>query len=108
MHGSSGIGKSTLLRRFALDERTRGGPCLVLQGRCFEQESVPHKALDGIVDELARRLRRLPTADREALLPRDLPALAALFPVMEGLSEVGAPPLATASTQEIQDSSNLF
>src|SRR5262249_5238231 len=45
VQGQSGSGKSALLRRF-LDELggQAGGP-VVLSGRCYEQESVPYKAL---------------------------------------------------------------
>jgi eukaryotic-like serine/threonine-protein kinase len=80
--GPSGIGKSALLRRF-LDELRRHKPeAMILAGRCFELESVPYKALDAIIDELARQLRRLPDVESAALLPRDPGALATLFPVL--------------------------
>jgi hypothetical protein len=80
--GPSGIGKSALLRWF-LDEVGRRQPAaLVFAGRCFEMESVPYKALDAVVDELARHLKGLPEVDAAVLLPRDANALATLFPVL--------------------------
>ncbi len=86
VHGSSGIGKSTLVRTFIrkLEQREQ---VLALAGRCFESESIPYKALDGIVDALTRYLVSLPGAQAEALLPRDVAAMAKMFPV---LTHVGA------------------
>jgi len=80
--GPSGIGKSALLRRFLDELKQRQPEAMILAGRCFELESVPYKALDAIVDELARQLRRLPDVEAAELLPRDAKALATLFPVL--------------------------
>src|SRR5439155_12159586 len=46
VHGSSGLGKSTLIRRFLEDVQERDPAAIVLQGRCFERGSVPYAALD--------------------------------------------------------------
>jgi hypothetical protein len=59
----------------------------VLSGRCFEQESVPYKMLDGLVDALYRYLRRMPRAELTALLPQEFGALARLCPVLGQLPE---------------------
>jgi serine/threonine protein kinase len=81
VHGSSGMGKSALVRHF-LDGVKRERPeILVLEGRCYERESVPYKAVDSLVDSLCRYLQRLPEVEAAKLLPRDLTALARLFPV---------------------------
>ena len=80
VHGASGIGKSALMRTFLgrLPAET-----IALQGRCFECESVPFKALDGVVDALSDHLcRRLSRAECDAVLPADLPAMVRLFPVL--------------------------
>jgi hypothetical protein len=85
VRGRSGIGKTTLVRRF-LDQARRADPRVVaLIGSCYERESVPHKALDALVDSLRRHLRRLPEAELSAVLPRHLHALARLFPVFEDI-----------------------
>ena len=39
------------------------GGALILSGRCYEQESIPYKGVDGIVDALAGYLARLPSAE---------------------------------------------
>jgi tetratricopeptide (TPR) repeat protein len=77
--GPSGYGKTTLIRRFlaglALEREV-----VVLEGRCYERESMPFKALDDLVDALGRYLAILPTIEAAALLPRDSRALVRLFP----------------------------
>src|SRR2546425_6969668 len=82
IHGNSGMGKSTLVRTF-LDQLKREAPnAIVLQGRCYERESVPYKALDGVVDSLSKHLSSLRHTRAEALMPRNSLALARVFPVM--------------------------
>ena len=78
----SGMGKSALLRRFLDELRHRRPETLVLAGRCYERESVPYKALDAVIDELARALGRMSEVDAAALLPREALAVTKLFPVL--------------------------
>jgi len=82
VHGNSGMGKTTLVRAF-LDQLKRQAPnAMVLQGRCYERESVPYKALDGVVDSLSKKLASMRQSRVEALMPRNSLALARVFPVM--------------------------
>ena len=85
VHGRSGVGKSTLIRRF-LDDIGAIEPVL-LHGRCYEQESVPYKALDSLVDRLSQFLGRLSDSELRALTPPDMSALARIFPVLRRFSE---------------------
>src|SRR5258707_5411020 len=75
IHGSSGMGKTALVRHF-LDQIKREANVMVLQGRCYERESVPYKALDGVVDNLSKQLTSMRQRGVAALLPRDVLALA--------------------------------
>ncbi len=90
MHGRSGIGKTALTRRF-LDELHDSGRALVLEGRCYEQESLPYKALDTVIDALSRYLRTLDDDDAEALMPTHVVAMAQLFPVLRRVDAVSLP-----------------
>lgn len=89
LHGPSGVGKSALVEKFLaeLEERTSA---VILTGRCYEQESVPYKALDSLVDAIARFL--LPREDDEVrpLLPDDVGAVARAFPVLGRVKAIEA------------------
>jgi eukaryotic-like serine/threonine-protein kinase len=80
--GPSGFGKSTLIQAFATSFLNGNPTALVIRGRCYEHESVPFKAVDQMVDDLARQLQRMGDAAGPAL-PDDVAALARLFPVLE-------------------------
>ncbi len=81
IHGESGLGKSALVRTFA-DGLDRDRRALVLRGRCYERESVPYKAFDGIVDALSLHLARLPEDEIAGLVNDGTRLIPQLFPVL--------------------------
>jgi hypothetical protein len=84
--GTSGFGKSRLLRRFLSD--IEGASVLVLDGRCYEREAVPFKAFDPLIDSLADFLNELGLEERGRLLPADFPIASRLFPVLREIERV--------------------
>lgn len=101
--GESGMGKSTLVYRF-LDQVRAQGHAVVLEGRCYERESVPFKAFDALVDDLSRYLYKLRREEASALMPRDVFALARLFPVLERVDAVAqAPKKELPDPQELRE-----
>ncbi|MCB9756650.1 MAG: protein kinase [Myxococcales bacterium] len=100
IHGVSGVGKSALVQHFlrGVEERAAaehpGDPeaaPVILRGRCHVRESVPYKALDGVIDGLSRFLIERAGDDARVYLPREMHALSRLFPVMRtALEALGA------------------
>jgi serine/threonine protein kinase len=82
VHGASGLGKSALVRAFT--QRISNSPRapLVLFGRCYERETVPFKAVDGVIDSLTRHLRLNPGLVTAQLLPPRAELIRLVFPVL--------------------------
>ncbi|NUQ72678.1 MAG: protein kinase [Polyangiaceae bacterium] len=90
VHGPSGMGKSSLVARFLETIQANSEGPVALSGRCFEQESVPHKALDHLVDSLCRRLASIPTDAVARSFSEEIGVLARLFPVLRRISAIEA------------------
>jgi hypothetical protein len=90
VEGESGLGKSRLVRHFAERVAREDASALVLSGRCYERESVPFKAFDGVVDALARFLAKLPDVEARAFMPTRPAALAQVFPVLRRVGAIVA------------------
>ena len=82
VQGESGVGKSALVRHFADEIAMNDAGTWMFHGRCYERESVPYKAFDGIVDALSLRLSRLSDEEAAAYLPADAALLTRVFPVL--------------------------
>jgi hypothetical protein len=92
VEGESGVGKSALVRRFVELVRAEQPGAVVLTGRCYERESVPYKALDGIIDALAQYMTRLVPAQAATLLPLRVGLLAQVFPVLRRVELIDKAP----------------
>jgi tetratricopeptide (TPR) repeat protein len=82
IRGESGVGKTALLDAFLGELAGRRPPVTVLAGRCYEREFVPFKALDGVIDALARHLDQIEQEALGRILPPSSVHLARLFPVL--------------------------
>jgi CheY-like chemotaxis protein len=92
--GASGIGKTAVVHHFLRELASADPDTVVLQGRCDQRELVPYNALDGVVDDLARRLGRDPGLAEHP--PPGTAELAQLFPVLATALGVAADPAPVA------------
>ncbi len=99
VHGESGVGKSALVRRFTEMLRAEVPDAVVLGGACYERESVPYKAVDGLIDALSRYLVKLDKADSASVLPRQAALLTSVFPVLSRVEPFADAPRG----QEVRD-----
>jgi serine/threonine protein kinase/tetratricopeptide (TPR) repeat protein len=128
VQGKSGMGKSVLIQSFLEEIQNQGGreptalgrdarqsvgphdlanvpTAVVLTGRCYEQESVPFKALDSLMDSLAAHLSKLLVETLRPILPEDSLPLVRLFPVMgqlSGATDAGKPSIDNVDQQELR------
>lgn len=81
----SGMGKSSLLDRFAeelAEPEWHQLPPLVLEARCQETENLSYKAFDGVMDALCNHILSLADDERDAFVPQSSHALSKIFPVL--------------------------
>lgn len=86
LEGDSGLGKSTLMHHFAGSVVEIDPSVLVLRGACYERETVPFKAFDGIIDALAFELGALPEEAYREFVPVQGNLLVRAFPVLERIA----------------------
>jgi hypothetical protein len=109
LHGESGIGKSTLCKHFAQAAAREDDTLVLLAGRCYERESVPYKALDGVVDALGRFLKVLPRIDAVTLLPARADLLSQVFPTLRQVEAIAElPPYSGAHADRLELRGKVF
>ena len=105
VRGESGIGKSCLVRHFTESNTSQDERLLVFSGRCYEREAVPYKALDGVVDNLARFLGRARTLEAAHFIPTRPGPLVQVFPVLrrvEAIAQLPTPDEPMADLHELR------
>ena len=85
VHGTSGIGKTMLMRK-ALSRLQHESGVLVLGGRCYERETVPFKAFDSLIDALGAHVQGLSEKVASDILSPALNDTARLFPALQPLA----------------------
>lgn len=103
VQGRSGMGKSALVAELIRDLSASERKPVILQGRCYERETIPYKAVDSLVDALVRHLKTLPDVDAARLLPRDTQLLARLFPVLHEVPVIGHMPVRAADQLDFSE-----
>jgi serine/threonine protein kinase len=96
VQGPSGIGKTALVQHFVSGVQADGG--IVLSGRCRERESVSHKAIDVLVDDLIAWLDGEGSEAAASLLPPGMGDLTRLFPALRAVPSVARAVAAQATT----------
>jgi hypothetical protein len=87
LEGQSGIGKTSIVRRFV--EELDASSVLVLRSRCHPQETVAFNAVDGLVDELCDWLAESPTASD--FFPESCDELCQLYPALARFAPSSGP-----------------
>jgi predicted ATPase len=84
LRGEPGVGKSALVERFLASVPEE---CVVLSGRCYEQEKMPFGGVDSLIDCLSDQLGTLVAED---LLAGGVRYLATIFPVLNRVPVIEA------------------
>ena len=101
VHGRSGMGK-TMLVKTMLDEIRSIPEVVVFSGQCHQRESVPFKAIDGLVDNIVTHVSKLPDSERNALMHGVGPRLVRAFPVFAQLLET-KPSSGTQTNRNVEE-----
>ncbi len=80
-----GLGKSALVAEFLRGAPAAHPGAVALVGRCPPGRNALYPGLGGVISALTRHLAALPADVRDAVLPRDTPILARVFPAIATL-----------------------
>lgn len=83
LQGNSGFGKTSLAHEFLRQIWAPG--VFIVQGRCYQNESVPYKAWDELMDTFVDQMLHRRTSAIESIADRDWQALLRLFPTLQRL-----------------------
>ncbi|MCP4602442.1 MAG: protein kinase [Proteobacteria bacterium] len=103
IRGESGIGKSALAHEFIRRIEENDSGLKLLQGRCYERETVPYKAMDGLIDNLSRTWKNLDWGDAAYIWPQDADLLLRLFPVLGRVSQISQVPGRFREIEDLQE-----
>lgn len=92
VRGTSGIGKTALIRAFLEQVKNHHHRSVTLSGRCYERETVAYNAMDSLIDNLSRYWMLLPADEAAAIVPRDAYLLSRLFPVLARVPAISEAP----------------
>ncbi len=101
VEGEPGVGKSALVQQFLARISPRP---VILTGRCYEQENVPFKGVDSVIDALSAHLLTLSDAQLAVLLAGGGRYLAAVFPVLNRVPAIMA---ATSAERTVANQAGL-
>jgi predicted ATPase len=90
VEGEPGVGKSALVRHFLEQHVALDARAVILAGRCYEQEALPFKAFDAVIDSLALYLAELDERQAAELLRSGTRYLASVFPVLRRVPAVAS------------------
>jgi len=88
----SGMGKSELVDHFIKQVQFEDAQAVSFYSRCYERESIPYKAFDGIADDLSRYWVKQDAREAMRLLPRRAQLLSRLFPVLGRVRAISGEP----------------
>ncbi|MFC1848619.1 protein kinase [candidate division CSSED10-310 bacterium] len=106
INGYSGIGKTLLVKQFFSEIQSisdsEHSTVFTLSSRCYEWESVPYKAFDGIIDAISHILMKFPQEIRDQVIPDDISLLALLFPVLRRVPGIDKLPVLDSQAKDPQ------
>jgi serine/threonine protein kinase len=105
--GESGVGKTSLLRRWVADLRNSQLATVILSSRCYERETLPYRGVDGVVDALSRHLGDMAYRREGAPTPRDAALLGMVFPVLREMAEFDGSPVSQLTRLDPQEARSL-
>ncbi len=108
VEGASGVGKSSLVHHFIAELTALAAPPVVLSGRCYERESVPYKAFDGVIDAISKHLGRRNQAVATAVVPMTARQIAQVFPVLLRVDAVAQAPVQQDIIDPIEQRTRMF